>query len=209
MKVIAINGSHRKGKNTAALLQIVLDELSKNNIENELIELMDLNLKRCAACNKCLRRTQCSIQDDDMVKLTPKLLAADGIILGSPVYWANVSTAMKNFMDRTRFLHMSKNLLAGKVGAAVVNAGVRNGGQELCTSIIENYLKAQGLIIADSRDPEGAIRSVGVMGTLQCDLDSNNNIVWRSRAVEDSIAVDACRQLAKNILKLLQLRKRS
>jgi multimeric flavodoxin WrbA len=209
MKVIAINGSHRKGKNTAALLQIVLDELSKNNIENELIELMDLNLKRCAACNKCLRRAQCSIQDDDMVKLTPKLLAADGIILGSPVYWANVSTAMKNFMDRTRFLHMSKNLLAGKIGAAVVNAGLRNGGQELCTSIIENYLKAQGLIIADSRDPEGAIRSVGVMGTLQCDLDSNNNIVWRSRAVEDSIAVDACRQLAKNILKLLQLRKRS
>jgi multimeric flavodoxin WrbA len=112
-------------------------------------------------------------------------------------------------MDRTRFLHMSKNLLAGKIGAAVVNAGLRNGGQELCTSIIENYLKAQGLIIADSRDPEGAIRSVGVMGTLQCDLDSNNNIVWRSRAVEDSIAVDACRQLAKNILKLLQLRKRS
>jgi len=68
MKALAINGSHRKGKNTAILLKAVLSELEKGGIETELIELSDFRIESCRACNKCLFKPECSIKDDDMAQ---------------------------------------------------------------------------------------------------------------------------------------------
>jgi multimeric flavodoxin WrbA len=204
VKVVAVNGSHRKGKNTSLMLQTVLDELAKDNVEVELIELADYEIKFCTSCNKCMRGPKCSITGDDMERLAAKLMMADGIVLGSPVYWANVSTLMKNFMDRTRFLHLNKNLLAGKVGAAVTIAALRNGGQEKCLNIMEDFLKGQGLIIADSRNPEEGITSNGAIGTRQHDYDGEK-IIWNKGVEEDMIAMNACRQLAKNTANLIRI----
>jgi multimeric flavodoxin WrbA len=201
-KVVAINGSHRKGKNTAIMLQTVLNEISIKGIETELIELADYNIKVCKSCNRCLSQTKCSITDDDMEVLTKKIVHADGIILGSPVYWNNVTGLMKNFMDRTRFLHMSKNLLNGKIGAAVTHGGLRNGGQEMCLLILEKFLNAHGLIVADARDPQFGIQFSGAMGTLQKSFD-NSGVVWHKNVNEDIAALQACKQLGKNMLKLL------
>ena len=203
MKVIAINGSHRKGKNTYKMLRAVLKEVAASGGETELLELADYEIKNCTSCNKCFTKNECSIKDDDMVNiLGDKLLEADGIILGSPVYWDNVSTLMKNFMDRTRWMHLKKNLMAGKVGAALSHAGVRNGGQERCISIMEVFLKAQGLILADSRDQDGMIINGGPAATMFESYDGERMTFKRS-VEEDVPAMNACRQLGKNITELI------
>lgn len=203
MKIVAINGSHRKGKNTAALLKIVLEEASALGASTELLELTDLNIKLCTSCNKCLGKTQCSITNDDMAAVGEKLLAADGIILGSPVYWTNVTTLMKNFMDRTRYLHMTQNLLAGKVGAAVTNSGLRHGGQEATLRIMEYFLQAHGLHVVDSRDPVGTIMSTGVTGSLMADF-KEEKVIWRRNATDDELIVASCKQLGRNMVKMIQ-----
>ncbi|WP_366924688.1 flavodoxin family protein [Metallumcola ferriviriculae] len=203
MKIVAINGSHRKGKNTAKMLETVLEEASSLGAEVELMELCDYDIKHCLSCNKCLRRPECSIKDDDMAPLGEKLLAADGIILGSPVYWHNVTTLMKNFMDRTRYMHMTANLLGGKAGAAVTHAGLRNGGQEACLAIMENFMKSQGLLVVDDRNADGGILSAGATGTMLADYQ-DGKVSFRKSVEEDEIAISACRQIGRNMVHLLK-----
>lgn len=202
MKIIALNGSHRKGRNTAALLNTVLMEAENLGCTTELIELTDLNIGFCKACNLCARKSQCAITDDDMVMVEEELLSADGIILGSPVYWMNVTALMKNFMDRTCYLHITKNRLAGKVGAAVTNAGLLHGGQESTLKIMEYFLQELGLYIVNARDPEARIASVGVNGSLMsCFKD--NKIVWQRSATDDELIQATCKQLGRNMVNLI------
>lgn len=201
MKIIAINGSHRKGKNTTALLNTVLDEAQNMGCRTELLELTDLNIRLCKACNMCLKKSECSIIDDMKIVET-KLLAADGIILGSPVYWMNVTTLMKNFMDRSRYLHITKNMLGGKVGAVVTNAGLLHGGQESTLNIMENFLHHHGLYIADSRASDSEIMTVGVTGSLMSGF-KNSNIVWRRSAADDELIQATCKQLGRNMVNLI------
>ena len=93
MKILAINGSHRAGENTAKLLGWALEEAAALGAETELVELSELDIEYCVGCNKCLFGPKCTL-DDDMTELKEKMLEADGIILGSPDYFSNVlSTA--------------------------------------------------------------------------------------------------------------------
>ena len=112
MNILAINGSHRAGKGTAALLNAVLESAGHQGATCELIELSHLDIRFCSGCNACLGRNRCAMHDD-MDLLYDKMMRADGIVLGSPVYFGTVSARMKNFMDRTRPLHMVDNALAG------------------------------------------------------------------------------------------------
>lgn len=203
MKILAINGSHRKGKNTATMLKVLLAEATAGGAETELLELKDYQIKPCQACNKCLIEPRCAITDDDMSLIAEKMLAADGIVLGSPVYWGNVSTLMKNFMDRTRWLHMCRNMLAGKVGAAVTHAGLRNGGQELAMLVMEHFLKAQGLLLVDGRAVDEPIYAGGAMGTM-FDSINERGVVWKKSVQEDVLAIRFCRQLGRNMVELIQ-----
>ena len=204
MKILAINGSHRRGKNTAALLNTVLEETAKMGASTELLELVDYDIKFCSACNKCLTRSQCSITDD-MAAIGEKLLNADGILLGSPVYWLNVTTVMKNFMDRSRYLHLVRNLLAGKVGAAVTTAGLLHGGQETTLKIMESFLLGHGLHIVDTRDQNGGVITAGAMGSLMADFQ-DGKMVWRRNAADDELLVAACKQLGRNMVELIRRR---
>ncbi|MEW5898755.1 MAG: flavodoxin family protein [Bacillota bacterium] len=198
MKVLALNGSHRKGKNTAAMLRLVLAEVEAAGIETELLEITDLNIRPCLSCNHCLQQPACRITDDDMPRLAEKMLAAQGIVLGSPVYFGNVTGLLKIFMDRTRWMHMTANLLEGKIGAAVTHAGLRNGGQEMTLLILERFLKAQGLLVVDDREPQGGIYNVGAAGSLYAGLE-DKTIRWRRNVAEDALAVHSCRQLGRNL----------
>lgn len=148
-------------------------------------------------------RNQCSITDDDMPAIGEKLLAADGIVLGSPAYWANVTTLMKNFMDRTRYLHVTRNMLAGKVGAAVTNAGLRNGGQEAALRIMTFFMSAQGLTLVDARNQNKPIMSDGVAGSLLADV-KEGKAIWRKSVEEDEAAMLAARQLGRNMVELIR-----
>jgi multimeric flavodoxin WrbA len=202
MKALAINGSHRKGKNTARMLQLVLDELAQGGVATELVELSEVRIEFCKACNRCLGKTECLIQDDDMTAVAEKMMAAHVIVVGSPVYFGNVTGKFKVFMDRTRWMHMAENLLDGKLGAAVTHAGLRNGGQEMTQLLLERFLQHHGLRVVEARDPKSGVYNLGPMGTLFESLDGAD-IRWKRGVMEDALTVQTCRVLGRNLLRLL------
>ncbi|MGI9952776.1 flavodoxin family protein [Moorellaceae bacterium AZ2] len=204
MKVLAINGSHRKGRNTARLLQTVLEEARSLGAETDFIELSDYRIKPCLACDHCLKAVECSIKDDDMEWLVNQMKAADAIVLGSPVYVYNVTGLMKDFMDRMRWLHMKCNVLRGKVGAAVTHAGLRNGGQEIVQAILERFLISMGMVLVDSRDQENRLYNSGAMGTLFGALEGDR-VIWRRSVEDDLLALRECRVLGRNVVKWAKL----
>ena len=125
MKVVAFNGSPRQESNTALLIGEVFKELEAEGIETELIELRKSSLHGCLACFKCFASPEapCVIKNDPLNEYVAKMREADGIILGSPSYFANVSTEMKAFIDRAGLAAFSNpGSLRHKVGASVAVA---------------------------------------------------------------------------------------
>ncbi len=102
MKVVGFNGSPRKDGNTATLIKCVFGELKKEGIETELHQLGGRKIHGCIACYKCFENKdrRCSVTTDALNECIEKMLDADGIILGSPTYFANVTTEMKALIDR-------------------------------------------------------------------------------------------------------------
>lgn len=95
-KILIINGSHRK-KNTYSLLQNISNELGEHDIE--FIHVSDYEVKPCIGCEKCLRKGNCHI-DDDSQKIHDKMIEADGIIIGTPIYLRQIPGNLKNIFDR-------------------------------------------------------------------------------------------------------------
>jgi len=129
MKVVGINGSARKDGNTAILIRRVFDELEKEGIETELIQLAGKKIRGCTACMKCRENLDkhCSVKNDFFNKCFDKMLEADGIILGSPTYFSDLTTEMKALIDRAGYVSKGNgDLLKRKVGAAV--SAVRRAG---------------------------------------------------------------------------------
>ena len=129
MKVVAFNGSARKDGNTAILITHVFRELEKAGITTELVQLSGSRIHGCIACMKCFENKdqRCSVKNDIANSCIEKMLEADAIILGSPTYFANVSTEMKALIDRAGMVsRANSNMLTRKVGAAVV--AVRRAG---------------------------------------------------------------------------------
>ena len=129
MKVIAINASSRKDGNTALLLRTVLNELSAEGIGTELIQLAGSPLTGCTACNQCRENKDraCVVKTDKFNDCFSAMVDADGILLGSPVYFADATASMKALIERIgRVAKSNGGLLKRKVGAAVV--AVRRAG---------------------------------------------------------------------------------
>jgi len=129
MKVVAFNGSARKDGNTAILVNTVFRELKKAGIRTELVQLAGKKIRGCTACNLCFRNQdrRCAIKGDILNECIEKMLEADGIILASPTYFADVSAEMKALIDRAGFVaKANQDMFRRKVGAAVV--AVRRGG---------------------------------------------------------------------------------
>ncbi len=129
MKVIAFNGSARKEGNTSILLNIVLEELKTEGIETELYSLAGKKISGCIACYKCLERKdkRCAVDNDVVNDCIQKMLEADGILLGSPTYFADLTAGMKALIERSGMVaRVNGDLLKRKVGAGVV--AVRRAG---------------------------------------------------------------------------------
>jgi multimeric flavodoxin WrbA len=129
MKVVAINGSARKDGNTAILLNLVLDELKKERIQAELIQLAGHSIAGCRACYKCFKNKdrRCAVKKDILNDLLTKMDEADGILLGSPTYFSDVSAGMKAFIERCGLVARANDYMyKRKVGASVV--AVRRAG---------------------------------------------------------------------------------
>jgi multimeric flavodoxin WrbA len=129
MKVVGVNGSARKGGNTATLLEAAFVPLREAGIECELVQVAGKEVRGCTACRRCweLKDRQCHGRNDFGNEVIRALDGADGVLLGSPTYFADMTSEMKAIIDRVGYVSMANGgMLARKPGAAVV--AVRRGG---------------------------------------------------------------------------------
>ena len=148
MKVVAFNGSARKDGNTAILIRKVFAELEAEGIETELVQLAGKPIKGCIACAKCYKNKdkRCAVDNDVINECIEKMVEADGIILGSPTYFSDVSTEMKALIDRAGFVaRANSDMFTRKPGAAVV-AVRRAGALHVFDSINHFFLISQMIV---------------------------------------------------------------
>jgi multimeric flavodoxin WrbA len=151
MKVVAFNGSARKHGNTTALIRHVFEELEREGIETELVQLSGKTIHSCLACRECSKRKdgQCAQKDDFGNECIAKMTAADGIILGSPTYVADVAPEIKALMDRACLVTRANgSLLQRKVGAAVV--AVRRAGAIHAFDSLNHFFLITEMIVPGS-----------------------------------------------------------
>ena len=191
MKVVAFNGSARKDGNTAILIGHVFQELEKEGIETELIQLSGSRIHGCIACMKCFKNKdqRCSVKDDNANDCIEKMLGADGIILGSPTYFANVSTEMKALIDRAGMVSRANNdMLARKVGAAVV-AARRAGAIHVFNSINHFFFIGQMIVPGSSYWNIGMGRQKGEVEKdeegIQTMKNLGKNMAWLLKKLKE------------------------
>jgi multimeric flavodoxin WrbA len=151
MQVVAINGSPRKSGNTTLLLTSVLEEIAKEGIETELLQLGVENLHGCIACYKCFESKDrtCAYKKDHLNFYIEKMLAADGILLGSPTYFSDVSANMKALIERAGMVAKANgDMFARKAGAGVIS--VRRAGATHVLSTINYFFLIGQMIVPGS-----------------------------------------------------------
>jgi multimeric flavodoxin WrbA len=151
MKVIAFNASARKDGNTAILIRQVFKELESEGIKTELIQFAGQKIQGCVACGKCFitKDNRCVITDDLMNHYIAKMIQADGIIIGSPTYFADCTAGAKALIERAGMVGRANgNLFKRKVGAAVV--AVRRAGAIHAFDTINHFFSIEEMIIASS-----------------------------------------------------------
>jgi len=152
IKVVAFNGSPRVNGNTHQALEVVLAELEKEGIETELIDICREEIKPCRACATCRRNKdeRCVIHEDRLNEYVQKMKAADGIIIGSPVYFGNMTAQTKAFVDRAFYVARGNdNMFRRKVGAAVA-VNRRAGALDTFDEINKFFLISQMIVPGSS-----------------------------------------------------------
>lgn len=179
MKVVAFNGSARRGGNTAILLGKVIAELHQEGIETELVEMSGVRIHGCLACRECSARKdgRCAQKNDVGNEYIAKMEAADGILLGSPTYVTDVSPEIKALIDRACLVSGANGgMFRRKVGAAVV--AVRRAGATHAFDTLNHFFQISEMIVPGScywnigigRNPgdvendEEGIRTMQVLG---------------------------------------------
>jgi multimeric flavodoxin WrbA len=121
MMILALNGSPRRGGNTDVLLQAALAAAADAGATTELIQLGGLSIAECDGCQVCWQGADC-VQQDDMNALYAKIIAADGVLFGTPVYWYGPTGLMKLLLDRMVYFNCPDNrvLIRGKRAAVIV-----------------------------------------------------------------------------------------
>lgn len=150
MKVIAINGSPRGEGNTYHALKLVLEQLEEHDIETEIVHVGNKIIRGCMACGGCAKNKdeQCVI-NDDVNTIIQKMKSADGIIIGSPVYYASIAGTMKCFLDRAFYTATANGgLFRHKVGASVVVA--RRSGEVATFDHLNHYFTVGEMFVTPS-----------------------------------------------------------
>ena len=146
MKVLLINGSPRKEGNTAIALNEMVKVFEKEGIETEIMHIGGKDIRGCIACGKCRQLGHC-VFDDAVVEAGKKLAQADGLVVGSPVYYASANGTVTSFMDRLFYSNSSD--LRMKVGAAIAVA--RRGGQTTTFDQLNKYFTISGMPVASGQ----------------------------------------------------------
>lgn len=149
MKVLGINGSARRDGNTAIMINKVFEELNAAGIETELVQVGGSAIQPCKACWECGGKGNCVHSTDNFREIFEKMKRADGIILGSPVYCANVSANMQAILERAAVVvDMNSGLMRHKVGAAV--AAARRGGALNTIDAMNRFFLVQDMYVVGS-----------------------------------------------------------
>ena len=187
MKVIAFNGSARRDGNTAFLITQIFEELKKSGIETEMIPLAGAVIRGCSACFQCFsaKNKRCVINSDPANSCIEKMISADGIILASPTYFADVSAEMKALIDRAGMVARANgNLFKRKVGAAVV--AVRRGGAIHAFDTMNHFFFISEMIV-----PGSSYWNIGIGRE-------------KGEVKKDEEGIDTMRNLGKNMAWLLK-----
>jgi multimeric flavodoxin WrbA len=151
MQVVAFNGSARKDGNTALLVRAVFRQLEAAGIGTELVQLAGEHVHGCTACYQCSTNQdeRCAHDDDFINSCIAKMVAADGVILASPTYVADVSPEIKCLVDRAGLVGRANGaMFKGKVGAAVV--AVRRGGAIHAFDTLNHFFLIHQMVIPGS-----------------------------------------------------------
>lgn len=151
MKIVAFNCSPHKDGNTAHMIADVLKVLNENGIETETVQVGGADIRGCRACGVCAKRQdlKCVFVDDILNKCIAKMVAADGILIGSPTYFSDLTPECKALIDRAGYVILHNgNPLARKVGAALSPEG-RAGGIHTTDSIL-HFFTISGMYVASS-----------------------------------------------------------
>lgn len=146
MKVLLINGSPRKDGNTAIALNEMIKVFEKEGIETEIMHIGHKDIRGCIACGKCRQLGKC-VFDDIVTEAGEKLAQADGLVVGSPVYYASANGTVTSFMDR--LFYSNRSDLRMKVGASVAVA--RRGGQTTTFDQLNKYFTISGMPVASGQ----------------------------------------------------------
>jgi multimeric flavodoxin WrbA len=190
MNVVAVNGSAREDGNTALLLRHVLAELSKEGIRTELVQLSGKKIRGCTACYKCFEKKdrRCAVSGDAANDCIEKMDAADGILLGSPTYFTDVTSEMKALIDRAGMVGRANgDMYRRKAGAAVV--AVRRAGAIHAFDTMNHFFLIGQMIVPGSSywnigmgreigDAEKDEEGVNTMRTL------GRNMAWLLKALQ-------------------------
>jgi multimeric flavodoxin WrbA len=151
MKVIALNGSPHKSGNTAYALNVVGKALQAEGIDFEIVEIGGHHIRGCIACGQCAKKKdgKCSTTNDILNDTLVKMKEADGIILGSPVYYSGIAGTMKCFLDRAFYVASANGgWFRHKVGASV--AAVRRTGGSMTFNALNHYLTLSEMLVPTS-----------------------------------------------------------
>jgi multimeric flavodoxin WrbA len=184
MKAIAFNGSARRDGNTAILLNCVLKELQAEGIQTELVQLGGQIIRGCTACRSCFERKdkRCIIETDMVNEYIAKMIDAEVILFGSPVYFSDTTSELKALLDRAGYVGRANGeFYKRKIGAAVV--AVRRAGAMHCFDTINHFFLISQMIIPGSNywnigigrekgDVENDREGIQTMETL------GKNIAW-------------------------------
>ena len=144
-KVLLLNGSPKAKGCTAAALEEMIRVFEAEGIGTELINVGNQNIRGCVSCNFCGKNGRCVV-NDLVNEVAPKFEAADGLVVGSPVYYGSPNGTILSFLDRLFYsTSFSKHM---KVGAAVVSC--RRGGNTASFDVLNKYFTISGMPVASS-----------------------------------------------------------
>jgi multimeric flavodoxin WrbA len=175
-KVIAFNGSPRPEGNTAFLIRTMLAELEAEGIETETVQVGGKKIRGCTACNKCFenRDRHCVFDDDIVNECIEKMAEADGIILGSPVYFTDITSELKALIDHAGYVSMANGgLFQHKAGSAAI--AVRRAGAVHSLDSILHFLLISGMVVP-------GLPAIGIGREKGEVAKDNEGIAWAKNA---------------------------
>ena len=148
MKVTAFNGSPRSKGNTAIMLRAALAPIAAAGIETELVQVGGKNIHGCKACGKCFEKKdhRCVFDDDVLNGLLPKVFESDGILIGSPSYFSDMTPETKALIDRAGFVGLANGGLLARKIAAAVGVHRRGGAVNVQDSINHMFLMSRMIV---------------------------------------------------------------